>query len=77
MIPLNRFETLLDKDLSGHPKRALRDVADTAYACKVWFECYLVTDGGKVPFTGADVIAMTKLVLAREDAMVAAEESDG
>jgi hypothetical protein len=40
---------------------ALSDVGDTCYACKLWFESH------KIPFTGADVVAMATLVMQRED----------
>ena len=41
-------------------RTAQRDVADTIYACREWFEGY------KVAYTGADVVAMASLVLKRE-----------
>ncbi len=61
---LNRFDQIMHKDAWGGadpPARtALRDVADTMYACREWFEGY------KVPYTGADVVAMASLALKRE-----------
>jgi hypothetical protein len=45
---------------AGHFRDALLDVADTADACKRWFE------GAGLSATAADVLEMTKLVLARE-----------
>ena len=41
-------------------RTALRDVADTMYACREWFEGY------KVAYTGADMIAMARMVMERE-----------
>ena len=41
-------------------RTALRDVADTMYACREWFEGY------KVAYTGADLIAMARMVMERE-----------
>jgi hypothetical protein len=41
-------------------RTALRDVADTVYACREWFEAY------KVAYTGADVVEMAKMVMKRE-----------
>jgi hypothetical protein len=41
-------------------RTALRDVADTMYACREWFEGY------KVASTSADVIAMARMVMERE-----------
>jgi hypothetical protein len=61
---LNQFERLMLKENwpgdSDRARTAVRDVADTMYACREWFEGY------KVPYTGADLVAMTKLILARE-----------
>ena len=45
------------------------DVADTMYTCKRWFE------GSGVSFTGADVVAMAKLILDREAAASASAEA--
>jgi hypothetical protein len=47
------------RDIDSNIRCALSEVSDTAYACKLWFESY------GVPFTGSDVIAMTRLVTAR------------
>jgi hypothetical protein len=41
-------------------RTAQRDVADTIYACREWFEGY------KVAYTGADLVAMASLALKRE-----------
>jgi hypothetical protein len=64
MTNLNRFEQLMLKDNwpgdSDRARTGVRDVADTMYACREWFEGY------KVAFTGADLVAMAKLILARE-----------
>jgi hypothetical protein len=40
--------------------KAMVDVADAAYACKLWFE------GNGLRPTAADVVAMTRLVLEHE-----------
>jgi hypothetical protein len=61
---LNQFERLMLKENwpgdSDRARTAVRDVADTMFACREWFEGY------KVPYTGADLVAMAKLVIARE-----------
>lgn len=73
----NRFEEQLDRDFpAGSAKRALTEVADTAYMCKLWFESYLAVDSEKIGFNGADVMAMTKLVLEHEVAIVSAKGSE-
>ena len=60
----NHFEDLLrtmeKSSDGGHFHKALIDVTDTAYACKVWLENY------SSHFTAADVVAMTALVMKRE-----------
>jgi hypothetical protein len=61
---LNQFERLMLKENwpgdSDRARTAVRDVADTMYACREWFEGY------KVPYTGADLIAAASLTLKRE-----------
>jgi hypothetical protein len=52
-----------------HWKPHIIDVADTMFACKTWFQSYGVS------FTGADVVAMTKLILKREEAARVREEA--
>jgi len=72
----NEFERLL-KDGWGQsaqqdPSRlAMRDVADIAYACKLWFESY------RLAATAADVVAMARLVREREAAVGAADKFEG
>ena len=71
-LEMNPFEQLLSKGYasdarSRHMKDAVIEVADTAYMCKTWFESY------KLEATAADVIAMTRLILEREAAIVAAQ----
>lgn len=41
-------------------KDGFNEIVATMGACKGWF------DGAKVPYTGADLVAMAKLVIARE-----------
>jgi hypothetical protein len=74
-MEMNPFETLLDKGYardarSRHIRDAVIEVADTAYMCKTWFESY------KLEATAADVIAMTRLIIEREAALVAAQKAD-
>jgi hypothetical protein len=61
---LNQFERLMLKENwpgdSDRARTAVRDVADTMYACREWFEGY------KVAYTGADLVAMAQMVLKRE-----------
>ena len=62
---LNRFDKITHKEAWGgnedHPARkALRDIGDTMFACREWFMTYCATH------TSADIVAMAKLVLARE-----------
>jgi hypothetical protein len=58
------FDSLMSRmNAGGAPGSfctAMVDVADAAYACKLWFE-----SNGLRP-TAADVVAMTRLVLERE-----------
>jgi hypothetical protein len=66
---LNSFERIIHQENwggdDGHPARkALRDIGDTMYACREWFEAY------SVPYTGADVAAMAGLVAKREREIV-------
>lgn len=42
-------------------KQAIVDVADTAWLCRSWF------DSHAVKCTAADIVAMTQLILAREE----------
>lgn len=65
---MNRFdEMLLAYSVPERWKKALIDVADTAFICWVWL------DERKVPFSAADVLTMTKMVIDREDALAAEE----
>jgi hypothetical protein len=54
---------------STHWRQPVIDVADTMYVCKKWFE------GHEVAFTASDLLAMTRLVLEREQALAKAEEN--
>jgi hypothetical protein len=60
----NDFDTLMSRMSAGGASSsfcaAIMDVADAAYACKLWFE-----SNGLQP-TAGDVIAMTRLVLERQ-----------
>lgn len=69
---MNRFEKLLQQMQThsggvGNFRNALIEVADTAYACKLWFESY------GLAATASDVVAMTRLVIEREMAITTAE----
>jgi hypothetical protein len=67
----DRFEQLLHDypSSAGEWKGPLIDVADTFYACKVWFETHM----GERPWTGADVAAMARMVFEckRENGRIA------
>ena len=69
---MNAFDQFLADtkgDLAGTRwRQPVIDVADTMYVCKKWFE------GHEVIFTAADLLAMTRLVLEREQALAKAEE---
>lgn len=61
---LNQFERPMlkenwpgDSDLA---RTAVRDVADTMFACREWFAGY------GVAYTGADLVAMAFMVMKRE-----------
>ena len=61
---MNSFDQFL-ADTRGDPggerwRQPVIDVADTMYICKKWFEAH------EIKFTAADLLAMTKLVLDRE-----------
>ncbi len=67
---VDNFESFVDRLYgSGVPGdqlcSAILDVADAAYACKLWFE-----SNGLRP-TAADVAAMSRLVMEREAAIKA------
>lgn len=69
------FEKLIDKGYgsgedAARQKQAVIYVADTAYACKLWFESYGLSA------TAADIIAMTRLVMEREAAVAARAEAE-
>jgi hypothetical protein len=58
------FEGFVSRmNTAGAPSRmcaAIMDVADAAYACKLWFE------GNGFQPTAGDVVAMTRLMLERQ-----------
>lgn len=64
-MPENRFEYGMASIPSGPEealwKKAIIEVADTAYLCRLWLETYTKE------FTAADVLAMTRMVMDRED----------
>lgn len=69
---LNRFdEMLLAHDMPDRWKRSLIDVADTAFLCWIWLE------ERKIPFTAADVLTMTKMVIDREADGLTRERGEG
>ena len=66
LTKLNRFDKITHKEAWGggedHPARnALRDIGDTMFACREWFMTYCATHT-----TSRSIVAMAKLVLARE-----------
>jgi len=59
-----KFDLWLEEhDKPSHFRRALSDVTEAAYLVKLWFD-----DHG-VSYTAADLIAMTAMVLQREQNM--------
>ena len=59
-----KFDLWLEEhDKPSNFRRALTDVTEAAYLAKLWFD-----DHG-VPYTAADLIAMTAMVLQREQDM--------
>ena len=64
--PMNAFDQFLAdarEELAGACwRQPIIDVADTMYVCKKWFE------GHEIAFTASDLLAMTRLVLEREQA---------
>lgn len=66
MIGHSRFEQLVQACTGADQrqwKSAVIDVMDTAEFCLAWFQ------DKKLLFTAADVVAMTELVLVREEAL--------
>jgi len=67
----NEFERLLQMDrIPERFRGAVVDVADTAYMCKAWFASY------GVAATAADIMAMCRMVMEREAALVAEERRE-
>ena len=65
--PMNAFNQFLadtrEELACTRWRQPVIDVADIMYVCKKWF------DGHEVAFTAADLLAMTRLVLEREQAL--------
>jgi hypothetical protein len=64
----NEFERLLQMDRI--PERFRGAVVDVAYMCKAWFASY------GVAATAADIMAMCRMVMEREAALVAEERRE-
>mgnify|MGYP007083501324 CR=1 FL=1 len=68
-----RYDELL-RSITQHEARtwkgALIDVLDTAELCSAWFEQH------GIQCTAADLVAMTELVMIRQEALVRKERDD-
>ena len=62
---MDTFERLIET-LPDDSRQSIRDVADTMYMMKTWFEEY------RMNCTASDLIEVTKFILEREEALIKA-----